>query len=133
VAVDTLGLLWSVSVTPANVQDRDGAFPVLSELSYACPRLKTLFADGTFAGFLVDYIDFATEGAWKLEIVRKPEDQKGFSVLPKRWIVERTFAWNGRYRRLSKDYEARPQTSEALIYWAQTHRLLRYLTKTKTS
>ena len=120
-------------MTPASVQDRDGALPVLSQLPVACPKLQRLYADGAYAGFLVDYIDHATEGEWTLEIVKKPEDQEGFAVLPKRWIVERTFAWGGRYRRLSKDYEARPETSEALIYWTSVHRMVRRLAKPNTS
>jgi len=131
--VDTLGLIWAVSVSAASVQDRDGILPVLSQLPCACPRLEKLFADGAYAGFLVDYISYVTGGDWTLEIVKKPEDQKGFAVLPKRWVVERTFAWGGRYRRLSKDYEARTETSEAFIYWSSVHRMLQRLVKTTSS
>jgi putative transposase len=126
-------LVWAAHVGAASVQDRDGALPLLAQLSYATPSLQKLFADGAYAGFLVDYVDYATEGAWNLEIVKKPEDQKGFVVLPKRWVVERTFAWNGKYRRLSKDYEARTETTEAWIYWASVHRMVRRLVKPNTS
>lgn len=105
-----------------------GALPVLGQLEASCPRLQVVFADAGYAGFLVEYTAHFSD--WRLEIVHKPADQKGFCVQKKRWIVERTFAWFGKYRRLSKDYEFRPQTSEAIIYWAMTHRMLRCLTRT---
>jgi putative transposase len=125
IIVDTLGLLLAVVVHSAQLQDRDGAKVVLAKLTGRFPRLKLLWADGGYAGQLVDWV--LTFGGWFLEIVKRPEGSKGFQVLPRRWVVERTLAWLGRYRRLSKDYEALPQTSEALIYIAMIHLMLRRL------
>jgi putative transposase len=100
------------------VQDRDGAKLVLARLlmlkvCMLLPRLVLIWADGGYAGQLVAWVTAA--GGWVLEIVKRSDDMKGFVVLPKRWIVERTFAWLGRYRRHSKDYEALPDSSEAMI------------------
>ena len=81
-------------------------------------RLKLIWADGGYAGQLVEWAsDF---GSWTLEIVKRSDDMKGFKVLPRRWVVERTFGWLGRYRRLSKDYERLSVTSESVIYIAMT-------------
>ena len=133
VVVDTLGLVVLVVVTAANVQDRDGARQVLqplfdrlknSKYSRWC-RLKLLWADGGYRGELIDWVKHKL--GWTLEIVEKLGDQVGFQVLPKRWIVERTFAWLNRYRRLSKDYERLPQTSEAFVYVAMTRLMLKRL------
>jgi putative transposase len=125
--VDTLGLILAVVVHPANIQDRDGAKLVLEKLLGLFPRLKLIWADGGYAGKLVDWT--AQLGQWVLEIVRRNDDLKGFVVLPRRWIVERTFGWLGRYRRLSKDYEELPATSENMILLAMTSLMLRRLTK----
>ena len=116
--VDTLGLIWAVAVHPADVQDRDGAKLVLARLlmlkvCMLLPRLVLIWADGGYAGQLLAWVKAA--GGWALEIVKRSDDMKGFVVLPKRWIVERTFAWLGRYRRHSKDYEELPDSSEAMI------------------
>lgn len=121
-AVDTLGLLLLVVVHSAAVQDRDGAKLVLAKLRGGFPRLRLLWADGGYAGRLVDWV--RTACGWALEIVKRAEGATGFHLLPKRWIVERTFAWLDRYRRLSKDYEYLPATSEALIYVAMIHLML---------
>jgi putative transposase len=117
--VDTLGLLLAVAVHAANVQDRDGAKLVLGKLVGRFPRLWLLWADGGYAGKLLVWALVA--GGWVIEIVAKPANATGFAVLPKRWIVERTFAWLGRSRRLSKDYEGLPATSEAWIHVAMIH------------
>ena len=119
-----MGLLLAVVVHAANVQDRDGAKLVFSRLKDRFPRLQLIWADGGYQGELVNW---AREfGGWLLQIVHRTE-KTGFVVLPRRWVVERTFAWLGRYRRLSKDYEAKPETSEAFIHLAmiqlQLHRL----------
>ena len=127
VVVDTLGLILAVVVHAADVQDRDGAKLVLTKLRGAFPRLKKIWADGGYAGQLIEWAK--SFGGWVLEIVKRSETVIGFAVLPKRWIVERTFAWIGRYRRMSKDYEALPATSEAMIYLVMinvmVHRLAR--------
>lgn len=128
--VDTLGLVLLVLVTAGHVQDREGAKLVLkalferikkSKFSRWC-RLKLIWADGGYRGQLVDWVN-CTLG-WTLEIVEKLGGQVGFQVLPKRWIVERTFAWLNRQRRLSKDYERLPQTSEAFVYVAMIRLML---------
>lgn len=122
--VDTMGLLLAVVVHAANVQDRDGAKLVLQKLTGRFPRLKLIWADGGYAGELIEWA--RQLGGWLLEIVKRPA-QHQFVVLPRRWVVERTLAWLGRYRRLSKDYEARPETSEAFIYIAMSRLMLRRL------
>ena len=117
--VDTLGLIIAIVVHAANLQDRDGAKLVLAKLSEKrkgrrlFPRLKLIWADGGYAGQLIDWAKHL--GRWTLEIVKRSEDAVGFAVLPKRWIVERTFAWLGKYRRLSKDYETLTDSSESMI------------------
>lgn len=98
----------------ADVQDRDGAKLVLRKLRGLYPRLKLIWADGGYAGKLVEWTK--TLGGWVLEIVRRCDDVSGFVVLPKRWIVERTFGWIGRYRRMSKDYEMLTTSSETMIF-----------------
>jgi len=106
-------LLLAVVVHAANIQDRDGAKLLIAELMGRFPRLSLVWADGGYAGKLVGWIASVT--GWALEIVKRSDDQTGFVVLPKRWIVERTFGWFGRYRRLSKDDEEHPPSSEAMI------------------
>ncbi len=125
VVVDTLGLLLAVVVHAANVQDRDGARLALAKLAGRFPRLRLVWADGGYAGALLGWAA-ATLGL-VVEIVAKPAGATSFTVLPKRWIVERTFAWLGRCRRLSKDYEALPATSEAWIPVAMIHLMLKRL------
>ena len=130
--VDTQGLLLAVAVHPADVQDRDGARLVLARLGCRFPRLRRLWADAGYAGpKLGDWVQARTP--WDLEIVRRSEPGPGFQVLPRRWVVERTFAWLGRYRRLSKDYEERPDTTEAWIHAAMTGLMLRRLARTSPS
>ncbi len=120
-----MGLLLDVVVHPANIQDRDGAKLVISKLTGRFPRLELVWADGGYAGKLVEWVrDFA---GWTLEIVKRPRESPGFEVLPRRWVVERTLAWLGRSRRLSKDYETLTETSEAWIHIAMIHLMLRRL------
>jgi putative transposase len=121
--VDTLGLILAVVVHGAQIQDRDGAKLVIEKLKGLYPRLTLIWADGGYAGQLVQWV--ADFGGWLLEIVRRSDDTKGFQVLPKRWIVERTLAWLGKYRRLSKDYEFLPKTSEAWVQVAMIHLMVR--------
>lgn len=126
--VDTLGLLLAIVVTAASVSDPAGARLVAEQLRGRFPRLRRLWADGGYAGAALAawMLDI---GGWVLEIVRGRTDQRGFEVIPKRWIVERTFGWLNRYRRLSKDYEELPQTSEVMILIAMSHLMLRRLRK----
>jgi putative transposase len=123
--VDTLGLLLAIVVHAADVQDRDGAKLVLAELRGGFPRLSLIWADGGYAGQLLGWAQEA--GQWAIEVVKRPVAQRSFAVLPKRWIVERTFAWLGRYRRLSKDYEERPASSETMIRIAMINLMLHRL------
>jgi transposase len=116
VVVDTLGLLLVVLVTAAHVQDRDGGRRLLARLRFAMPSVATVFADGGYAGRLVAYASQALRVT--VELVRKPADQRGFAVLPRRWVVERTLAWIVRCRRLDHDYERRTDTAEAMTQWA---------------
>jgi putative transposase len=88
-------------------------------------RLQLIWADGGYSGKLIDWV--YQFGHWALEIVKRSDDVKGFEVLPHRWIVERTFGWLGRYRRLSKDYEELPETSESMIYLAMINLMTRRL------
>ena len=125
IVVDTLGLILAVVVHAANVQDRDGAKLVLEKLRGVYPRLKKIWADGGYAGKLIEWTK--SLGGWVLEIVKRSDSIVGFAVLPKRWIVERTFAWLGRYRRMSKDYETLPASSETMIYLAMINLMLHRL------
>lgn len=109
----------------AGIQDRDGAKLVFEKLLGAFHRLLLIWADGGYAGQLVEWV-FAF-GNWILQIVRRCDDAKGFVVLPHRWIVERTFGWLMNYRRLSKDYEETTNSSEAWIYLAMIHIMARRL------
>jgi putative transposase len=124
IVVDTLGQLLEVVVHAASIQDREGAKLVLDKLSQATKdSLRKLWADGGYAGSWIEWV--REHLAAVLEIVSREPGQVGFQVLPKRWIVERTFAWFGRYRRLSKDYEKLTESSEAMIYLASIHTLLK--------
>ena len=126
--VDTLGLILAVVVHSAAVQDRDGALLVLAKLLDGFPRLALIWADGGYAGRLVRFLDrWKGSLGWVLQIVRRTDDMKGFVVLPKRWIVERTFGWLGRYRRLSKDYEEQTRNSETMIRLAMINLMLHRL------
>ena len=111
-------------VHPADIQDAAGAELVLPKLAEVCPRLKTVFADQIYRGTpcVLSY-----GFGWKMELVERPPGQKGFSVLPKRWVVERTFAWLGKHRRLSKDYEELPQSSLAWMQLAMIRLMTRRL------
>jgi putative transposase len=123
-------LLLTVVVTAASVQDRDGAMSLLDVLRHRFARLRVIWADQAYAGELVAWVwGLRPRRHVRLEIVKRPEGIKGFLLLPKRWIVERTFAWLGRYRRLSKDYEYVTQTSEAMIRVAMIHLMVRRLAR----
>jgi putative transposase len=134
IVVDTLGLLLLVVVHSASLQDRAGGQLVLQHLfdrikhsihNRWC-RLKLIWADGGYE----DIVELVRQQfGWKLEIVRRLEGSKGFIVLPRRWIVERTFGWLGRYRRLARDYEHTVASSEAMTYLASVRRMLKLATE----
>src|ERR671933_331566 len=127
--VDTLGLPLSVYVTSADVQDRVGARCLLAGLKPFVPHLKKIWADGAYAGEkLAAWLE--EQGGWELQIVERDPEARGFEVLAKRWIVERTFSWLIRNRRLSKDYERLVQSSETFIEIAMIRLILRRLART---
>ena len=129
--MDTSGLVLKVVVHSAAIQDRDGAKQVLTGCHEQFPRLEKVWVDQGYRGQLVNWAK--SECGLTIEVVQKtPEqqDKKGFAVQAHRWVVERTFAWLGRYRRLAKDYDLLPQTSETWVYLAMTHLMLKRLTKT---
>lgn len=127
--VDTLGLILAVVVHPADWQDQDGACLVLQALSLMRERfgrLKVIFGDSAYGrSGLPEWVK--TTYHWILQTVLRPVDVQGFVVLPKRWIVERTFAWLGRSRRHSKDYERTTESSAAMIYISMIHLMSRRL------
>jgi putative transposase len=118
-------MILCVVVHAASLQDRDGAKLVLAKLAGSFGRLKLIWADGGYAGQLIEWARHL--GRWTLEIVKRCDDASGFKVLPKRWIVERTFAWLGKYRRLSKDYETLTDSSEAMIRIAMINLMIHRL------
>ena len=127
ILVDTLGLILGVHVHPANIGDRAGAKPLLEKIRGCFPRLCVVFADAGYKG--KQFVEWVLEKTGlSLEVVERSESDKGcFVLLPRRWVVERTFAWLGRYRRLSKDYEGLCETSEGWIYIAMTQLMLKRL------
>ena len=124
--VDVLGLVLVVCITPASVQDRDGAVPVLQEAHREYPTLERVWVDGVYNGKVID--DVASETGITIEMVKRSDDRKGFVVLPRRWCVERTFGWFGKYRLLSKEYERTLESSKADIFLAMISLMLRRLT-----
>lgn len=125
IMVDTLGLILIVVVHVASIQDRDGAKLVFDKADVDCENIELVWADGGYSGKLVEWVE--TNQGWKLEIVKRTDDVKGFKLLPHRWVVERTLSWISNCRRLSKDYEYHTGTSEALIHLAMTRLMLRRL------
>lgn len=125
--VDTLGNLLRVIVSAANLQDREGAIALIATLTRLFQRrLYKLWADGSYTGEGL-FTWLRDRFAILLEIVTRPDQPSGFVVLPRRWVVERTLAWLGRFRRLSKDYEHCTRSSEGMIYLASIHTLLKRL------
>ncbi|WP_181794161.1 IS5 family transposase [Streptomyces sp. WELS2] len=122
---DTLGLLLDVLVTPASTTDRDGARVLLSAARDRFGRLARVWADGGYTGHLVDWS--AAQLDIVLDVVRRSDDTRGFQVLPRRWVVERSFAWFLRSRRLVRDYERRSDTGKAVVLWSMTMLMSRRL------
>lgn len=112
-------------ILPASVQDRDGGLLLLAEHRGRWPRLRRIYADGGYAGELVGKVALLCD--WLLDIVRRNDEGKGFRVIRKRWIVERTFSWIDKCRRLSKDYERLRETSEGFVHVAMINLLLHRL------
>ena len=128
IVTDTLGLLIAIMVHGADIQDRDGAPGLLASIRKAFPWLRHLFADGAYAGPKLEAA-LAELGRWTLEIVKRSDAAKGFEVLPRRWVVERTFAWLGRCRRLAKDFEKTVASAEAWIMIASIRLITRRLAR----
>jgi putative transposase len=119
-------LILTVVVQAGSTQDRDGAKLVFKRLSRGgFYRLELIWADGAYGGDLVEWVKRFF--GWALEVVKRPKEQKGFVVLPRRWVVERTLGWLGRYRRLSKDYEQHPASEEAIILIAMINLMVHRL------
>lgn len=127
IAVDTLGLLLVVTVTAASVQDRDGAHRLLGLVRERFFTITVMWADGGYAGRLVVWARQVLHLA--VTVVKRSDDTKGFVVLPRRWVVERTFGWLLRHRRLVRDYERRPDHHEAMVLWATVAIMTRQLTR----
>jgi len=128
ILTDTCGFLIFVLIHAADIQDRDGALDVLAAIRYSFPWLRHLFADGGYAGDkLKDAL--ANMGNWSIEIIKRSDTAKGFEVLPRRWVVERTFAWLGRCRRLAKDWETSLASSTAWTHIASIRMLTRRTAK----
>ena len=126
ILVDTIGLLLMVMVLPANIQDRDGAKQLLGAFfsRKTRRRVKHIWADGGYTGTLLEW----SRRLWRctIEIVKR-SDLHTFKVLPRRWVVERTFGWLGRYRRLNRDYERQAETGETMVYLAMIRLMLKRL------
>jgi putative transposase len=132
IVVDTLGLMMSLVIHTADIQDQEGAKLTIHELENRFHRLKVIFADAAYKrSGLPDWVEECF--GWKLQPVLKPAEVEGFVVLPKRWIVERTFAWIGKFRRHSKDYEQTIESSKAMIHIAMTARMLKTFEKLEGS
>jgi putative transposase len=129
VSVDVLGLLLAVVVSSAAIDDAVAAPRVLQQLEPTTyPRLEVIWADNKYHNHALNaWINTEAPGQWRLEIVRRPAGSTGFILLPKRWVVERTFAWFGRCRRHRKDYERRTDSSEALLRVSAIHLMLKRL------
>jgi len=126
IAVDTCGLLLAVVVTAASVQDRDGAHPLLAVLRERFSTVALVWADGRYAGRLIVWAQSVLH--LSVQVVKRSDDTRGFVVLPRRWVVERTFGWLLRHRRLVRDYERRSDHHEAMVLWATISIMTRQLT-----
>jgi putative transposase len=130
--VDVLGLVLLVIVHAASVQEHDGAKRVFERIQGRHPRLRLVWADAGYkVQWLLDWVQATC--AWVLEIVSRPAGSQGFVLLPRRWVVERTFGWLSHYRVLSKDYEVLPRNSEAVVYVAMIHLMVRRLARQPTA
>ena len=128
IVTDTLGLVVGAVVHAANIQDRDGAPDVLNSIRARWPWLRHVFADGGYAGDKLKAA-LADKGRWTLEIIKRSDTAKGFELLPRRWVVERTFAWLGRCRRLAKDWEKSIASAAAFLLIAHIRLLTRRIAR----
>jgi putative transposase len=126
ILVDVLGMLLAVLVTPANIQDRDAGAILVREAHREFPTLQLVWVDGAYNGEVIEQA--ATDTGIDIQMVKRTDDAKEFKVLPRRWVVERTFGWFGKYRLLSKEYERTIESSTADVLHAMTMLMLRRLT-----
>jgi putative transposase len=127
VVTDVLGLLIGIIVHAASIQDRDGAKLLVLRIKDRLPRVTLVWADGGYRGELIQW--FRNEADWTLEIVKRDADLSTFKVLPKRWIVERTFGWLMFWRIMNRHHERKHDTAENIIRIAMTRNMLRFLTQ----
>jgi transposase len=132
VLTDTNGLLVAAVVHQADIQDRDGAPLVLASARYLYPWLRHVFADGAYSGAKLDTA-LENIGRWTIEVIKRSDAASGFVVLPRRWVVERTFAWLNRNRRLAKDFEATLESALAWLFLASVKLLMRRLGRMQQS
>lgn len=128
IVTDTNGFPVGAVIHPADIQDRDGAVPLIASIRSLYPWLRHLFADGAYAGEKLETA-LAGMGRWTIEIIKRPDAAKGFEVLPRRWVVERTIAWLNRNRRLAKDFEASIESALAWLLLASVKLLSRRVAK----
>ena len=129
--VDVIGLILVLVVTPASVQDRDGAVPVLEQAALEHSSLRKVWADGAYHGRAIDEARARTN--IEIEMVKRSDDMKGFVVLPRRWVVERTFGWLERFRLLTREYERTITSSEADVFHAMSMIMCRRLVRTEVA
>lgn len=130
IVTDTQGFVLAVFVHPASLQDCHGAVPLLTTTRRAWPALSHVYADRVYRGPQL-LTALAPSGPWHIEIVQRPAGVKGFQLLPRRWVVERTFAWLGRCRRLARDFEASCETEAAWLWLANIRLMLRRIARTQ--
>lgn len=128
IVTDTQGFLVGAVIHPADIQDRDGAPDVLAHIRHNFPWLRHVFADGGYAGDKLKNA-LAKMGTWAIEIIKRSDAAKGFELLPRRWVVERTFAWLGRNRRLAKDFERTIASATAWLFLASVQFLTRRIAR----
>jgi putative transposase len=124
--VDTNGLVLGVFVSAADLDEREGAKSLLTNVSSRFPLLSKIWADSGYQGCFIDWVK--TQFGIEVEIIKRTDDLRGFKIVPRRWVVERTFGWFGCFKRLSKDYELLPEHSESIIYLAMMRIMLNRLT-----
>ena len=124
--VDTLGLIWGLAVVSAKVSDAAGAKQVFAQVAAQLPRWQVVWVDGGYKDRIEPWVEKHCE--FRIEVIERDKEQKGWQLLPKRWVVERTYGWLNRWRGLAKEYDYCPRTSEAKILLAMCRLMLRRLT-----
>lgn len=124
--VDTLGLVWGVLVVSGQTSEAEGAKRLLTRVKDGLSRWVVVWVDGGYENRIETWVE--EHCGFRMEVVKRPEGQQGWKLLPKRWVVERTFGWLGRWRGLAREYNYRPETTEANILLAMTHLMLKRLT-----